>query len=97
MKEFFQKVKTRIHHATPLIVARRILPLFADRLADPLFELRLREIVVIDPALVARVVWRIDINALNPSGMGRKKGLQSDEIIAFNNEIAAESRLLTLF
>ena len=53
MKEFFQKLKTRIHYAAPLVVARRVLSLFANRLTDPLLELRLRKVVVIDPALVA--------------------------------------------
>jgi hypothetical protein len=49
MKEFFQKLKTRIHYAAPLVVARRVLSLFANRLTDPLLELRLRKVVVIDP------------------------------------------------
>ena len=40
-------------------MAGQILALFADNLAQPLFDLRVIDIVVVDPALVACVVGRI--------------------------------------
>jgi hypothetical protein len=58
-------------------VAAGILALFADSLADPLLELRLSEVVVVDSAFVAGVVGWIDIDALDAARMGRKKGLES--------------------
>jgi hypothetical protein len=40
-------------------VAGQVLALFADNRAQPLLDLRVIDIIVVDPALVAGVVWRI--------------------------------------
>ena len=44
--------------------------LLADRLSDPLHELRLGQIVVEDPAFIARVIRRIYVDKLDPARMG---------------------------
>ena len=44
-------------------MAGQVLTLFADDLAQPLFDLRVIDIVVVDPALVAGVVGRIYVPA----------------------------------
>ena len=46
-------------------MAGQVLALFADNLAQPLLDLRVIDVIVIDPALVAGVVGRIDIDALD--------------------------------
>ena len=69
-----------------------VLSFFADRLPDPLLELRLRKVVVIDPTLVAGVVRGIDVDALDPSGVSGKQRLECSEIVSFNNEIPVEPR-----
>ena len=55
-KQALQKLKARIHHAQPFIMAGQILAFFADNLAQPLFDLRVVDVIVIDPALVAGVI-----------------------------------------
>ena len=35
-----QQLQPRVHHAQPLVMAGQILALFADDLAQPLFDLR---------------------------------------------------------
>ena len=40
-------------------MAGQVLALFADNLAQPLLDLRVIDVIVIDPALVAGVVGRI--------------------------------------
>ena len=40
-------------------MACQVLALFADNLAEPLLDLRVVDVIVIDPALVAGVVGRI--------------------------------------
>ena len=45
-------------------MAGQILALFADNLAQPLLNLRVVDIIVVDPALVAGVVGRIYKNAV---------------------------------
>ena len=40
-------------------MAGQVLALFADYLTQPLLNLRVVDIIVVDPALVARVVGRI--------------------------------------
>ena len=42
-------------------MAGQVLALFADNLAQPLLDLRVIDIIVVDPALVAGVVGRIDV------------------------------------
>ena len=44
-------------------MAGQILALFADNLAQPLLYFRVVDIIVVDPALVARVVGRIYVPA----------------------------------
>ena len=46
-------------------MAGQVLALFADNLTQPLLYFRVVDIIVVDPALVARVVGRIDIDALD--------------------------------
>ena len=44
-------------------MAGQVLALFADNLAQPLLDLRVIDIIVVDPALVAGVVGRINVPA----------------------------------
>ena len=56
-----QQLQARIHHAQPLVVAGQVLALFADDLAQPLLDLRVIDVIVINPALVSCVVGRINV------------------------------------
>ena len=58
-QQLLQQLQAQIHHAQPLVMAGQVLALFADNLAQPFFDLRVIDIIVIDPALVAGVVGRI--------------------------------------
>lgn len=52
-------------------MAGQVLALFADDLAQPFLDLGVVDVIVIDPALVAGVVGRVDVNALDaPSYRG---------------------------
>ena len=44
-------------------MAGQVLALFADNLTQPLLDFRVVDIIVVDPALVARVVGRIYVPA----------------------------------
>ncbi len=77
-------------------MARGVFTFLTDRLPDPLFELGLRQVVVVDPAFVPRVVRRIDVDALDSAGVGGEQGLQSDEVVALDNKVAVEPGLLAL-
>jgi len=95
-QQFLQELQPRVHHAAPLVVAAEILGLPADGLIDPLLELRLGQILVKDPTLIAGVVRWVDVNALDSTGVGWKKGLESEQVVAFDNQVAVETWLLTL-
>ena len=69
-------------------------PFFADRLTNPLFELWLRKVVVIDPTFVARVVWRVNINALDPPACVGSSAFECDEVVTFDDQIAVEPGFL---
>src|SRR3989338_8334748 len=68
-------------------MARGILAFLADDLTDPFLELRLGEIVVIDPSLVPGVVRRVNVDAFNAACVSGKKRFQSQEIVAFDNQV----------
>ena len=77
-------------------MARGVVALAADRLADPLLELRLGQVVVVDPALITGVVGRVDVDALDTSGVRRQERLERGQIVALDDEVAVQSRLLPL-
>ena len=58
-QQLLQQLQAWVHHAQPLVVAGQVLALFADNLTQPLLDLRVIDIIVVDPALVAGVVGRI--------------------------------------
>ena len=95
-EQFLHELETWIHHAAPLVVAAGVLALLADGLSDPLLELRLRQVVVVDPALVAGVVRRIDVDALDAAGVGREQSLQREQVVALDDQVAVEPGPLAL-
>ena len=55
-QQLLQQLQAWVHHAQPLVMACQVLTLFADNLTQPLLDLRVIDIIVVDPALVAGVV-----------------------------------------
>ena len=88
-QQLLQQLQARVHHAQPLVMAGQVLALFADNLAQPLLDLRVVDIIVIDPALVARVVRRIDIDALDAPLIPGQQRFQRFQIIAPNDHVLA--------
>jgi len=70
-------------------MAGQVLALFADDLAQPLFDFRVIDVIVIDPALVAGVVGRIDVNTLDAPLIPGQQRFQGFQIIALDNHIFA--------
>ena len=68
-------------------MAGQVLALFADNLAQPLLDFRVVDIIVVDPALVARVVGRINVNALDAPLIPGQQRFQGFQIIAPDNHI----------
>ena len=58
-QQLLQQLQPRVHHAQPLVVAGQVFALFANHLAQPLLDIRVIDIIVVDPTLVAGVVGRI--------------------------------------
>jgi hypothetical protein len=83
----------RIHHAAPLVVARGVFAFLSDGLADPLFELRLGEVVVVDPPLVAGVVGRVDIDALDFARVSREQRLERQQVVPLDDQVSIKRRL----
>jgi hypothetical protein len=54
-------------HAQPFIMARQVFGLAVHDLAQPVAHFGRIDVVVVNPALVARVIGRVDIDALNGS------------------------------
>ena len=91
-EQFLEQLQARIHHAAPFVVAAGVLALLAHDVANPFLELRLREIVVVNPALVAGVVGRVNVDALDLARVRRQQTFQRNQIIALNDEIPVQRR-----
>ena len=70
-------------------MAGQVLALFADNLAQPLFDLRVIDIVVVDPALVAGVVGRINVDALDALLVPGQQCFQGFQIVAPDDHVLA--------
>ena len=65
------------------------LALFADHRAQPFADLGAVDVVVVGPAFVAGVVWRVDVDALDLARITRQQGLQGQQVVALHDEVAA--------
>ena len=83
-----QQFEPRIHHAKPLVVAAQILALCADNFPQPCLDMRIVDIVVVHPFFVARVIRRINIDALHPSLVHRQQRFERVQIVAVDNHVA---------
>lgn len=88
-QQLMQQFQTRIHHAEPLVVAAQILALLAHDLAQPLLDFRVVHVVVVNPLFVARVVRRIDIDALDSPLVFGQQRFQRLQIVAVYDLVAA--------
>ena len=86
--QLLQQFQARIHHAKPLVVTAQILALCADNLPQPCLDMRIVDIVVVHPFFVARVIRRINIDALHPSLVHRQQRFERIQIIAVDNHVA---------
>ncbi len=64
-KQSLKKYKPGIHHTKPLIVAAQVLAFFTYNLSEPFANFRVIDIIIVDPALISGIIWRIDIDAFN--------------------------------
>jgi hypothetical protein len=64
-------VLTFTHHTKPTVMAVERLTLFANGFPKPFFNDRTIHIVVVGPAFIARIVWRVNVYALSPHEFGQ--------------------------
>ena len=57
-------------------------------LLQPFLHERAVRVVVIDPPLVARVVGRVDVDALDATRIPRQQGFQGVKVVPVNDEVA---------
>ena len=87
-QELLQQHQPRIHHAEPFVVSGEVFGLLADGVAEPAEDFRGVDVVVIDPALVAGVVGRIDADAFHLPGVARQQRLEGVEVVALHDQVA---------
>ena len=61
----------------------------AQRPAQPVADLRAVDVVVVDPAFVAGVVRRVDVDALHLPRVTRQQRLERLQVVALHDQIAA--------
>jgi hypothetical protein len=68
--------------------------LSVNDLAQPLLHHRGIDVVVVDPPLIAGVVRRIDVDALDLSGIERQEGLQGLKVVTVDDQVVVQAHLL---
>ena len=86
-QKLLQQHEPRVHHAKPFVMLGKVFGLLADGMAEPAKDFRGIDVVVIDPALVAGIVGRIDADAFHLAGVARQKGLEGMEVVALHDQI----------
>ena len=57
---------------------------------QPVLHQRAVHVVVVDPALVAGVVGRVDVDAIHAPGVAREQRLQRVQVVAVDNQIVVK-------
>ena len=66
-----------------------VLALLADDLPEPLLDSGVVHVVGVDPPLVASVVRRIDVDAVDPALVLGQQGLQRLEVVPVDDHVPA--------
>jgi hypothetical protein len=69
IQKLLQQHQAWVHHRQPAIVPVQRFAFLADHLAQPAANLWAVHVVVVDPALIAGVVRRVDVDALHLPGI----------------------------
>ena len=91
-QQLLQELQPRIHHAKPLVMPGEILALLADDFTKPFLDTRIIDIVVVAPSLIARIVRRIDVNALDLALVFRQKRLEREQVVAVDDHVTGIGR-----
>ena len=85
-QKIMQQAQTRIHHAKPLVMAAHVFGFISDNFAKPAADFRIVDSIAIDPAPVAAVVGRINVDAVDFSSVIRQKRFERFEIVALHEQ-----------
>lgn len=92
MQQPMQQLQPWIHHAQPLVVPRQVLAFLAHDLPEPAPDLGVVDGVVVDPALVAGVVWRVDVDAFHPALELGQQAFQGFQVVAVDDAVVGGVR-----
>ena len=96
-QQFVKQLESWPHHAEPLVVAFEVFLVHGvGRVLEPLAHEWAADVVVVAPAFVPGVVRRVDVDAVHLARVHRQQRLQSVQVVAVNDEIVVERRLLPL-
>ena len=87
-QQLFVQLETRPHHAKPLVVTLEVFAVNRAVRLQPLAHQRAVDVVVVRPALVARIVRRVNVDAVDAPGVAGEKRLQRMQVVAVDNEAA---------
>ena len=91
-EQLAQELEARQHHAAPLVVAGQVVAVHHP--PQPVLHEGRVHVVVVRPALIPCVVGRVDVDALHLAVVGRQKRLQGREVVALNDQVVAQARLV---
>ncbi len=73
-------------------MSAEVFAFFADHLSQPFLELRIVDVIVVDPTFVARVVGRIDVDAFHLAFILRQQRLEGCEVVTVYDHVARSRR-----
>ena len=82
-----QQLQTWVHHAEPLIVARQVFEFLPNDTPKPSPDFRAIHVIVVNPAFIAGVVRRIDIDHFDFAQVRLLQELENFQVVTLDVEI----------
>ena len=86
-EQLLEESEPRVHHAEPFVVTSEVLALFSDNFTEPLPDLRIVDVIVINPAFIAGVIGRIDVDTFYSAFIPREQGFESFEVVTPDDHV----------
>ena len=91
-QQFAQQLQARPDHTQPLVVAGQVFA--ANNIVQPFDMHGVADIIVVHPAFIASVVWRVDIDTLHLARECWQQRLERQQIITMHNDVTIEAEFL---
>ena len=81
-EQFSEQAQARVHHAAPFVVSGEVFPVNGHVVFQPLANHGRVHVVRINPAFVAGIVRRVNVDAADAPGVVGQEGFEGEQVVA---------------